>query len=374
MRFSRSKPGALISVAAHIGLFVAAMTLFANTNKFEDATEMTPVDVISDSELTQITKGERKAKELTPGPRVDKLSDKQDTPPEPPLNQAQKDTPSPPQQAPKQPEAGADRPDLTPTPPKRLASTKPALDKPVENERTESITPQASKEKPASTETKPDPEDAEVIKPTPPPRPKLETETKSTPSPPVKPKPRLKADELAKLLESTKEQEKGEVADKSEKGSKPKSGEENAPTSKFSAESILNLLTREAPQRRAATGQELRTASLGAAEGAAQKLSATMEARIAGYIHDHYHPCWASALTLGGATFTPVVEFHLTRDGALEGRPQLLNPSNNPVEQARGEQALQAVRRCSPMKIPDEFMPFYEQSLREITIRFQDTH
>jgi colicin import membrane protein len=81
-----------------------------------------------------------------------------------------------------------------------------------------------------------------------------------------------------------------------------------------------------------------------------------------------------SALSLGGATYAPVVEFHLSRTGELEGRPKLVNGPNNPVEHARGEQALQAVRRCSPMKIPPDFMPYYDEVLRDITIRFRDEH
>ena len=362
MRFSRSEPGVIVSIAAHIGLFIAAMTLFATTDKFEDAAEMIPIDVVSDSELNSVVKGERTAKEVKPGPRVDKLADKPDTPPEPPLNQAEKDKPAPPQQAQKLPEPSSSSE-------AQKLSSPPTPEKQPEAKAPEPKQSPAARDKTANEDEKSEIEEAEVIKPKPPKRPKFETETKDIATP--KPSPRLKADELAKLLENKK---KLEDADQAEKEPKPKSGEENTLASKFSASSIMNLLTREAAQRRAATGQELKTASLGAPEGAADKLSATMESRIAAYIHDHYHPCWASALSLGGATFAPVVEFHLSREGALEGRPQLMNPSNNPVEQARGEQALQAVRRCSPMKIPDEFKPFYDQTLRDITIRFQDSH
>jgi colicin import membrane protein len=224
------------------------------------------------------------------------------------------------------------------------------------------------------------------VKPKPPtrPKPEKETEAKETPKPEKveKPKKRLEVDEVAKLLDSRKAQEKpakpesheGETAEKSVKGAKPKSGDESAPKSKFDAADISKLLSREAPQRRAATADQIRTASIGAPEGSAPKMSASMESRIASYIHDHYHPCWASALSLGGATFAPVVEFHLSRDGALEGRPRLMNPSANSVEQARGEQAVQAVRRCSPMRIPPEFMPYYEEALHDVTIRFQDAN
>lgn len=362
MRFSRSEPGVIVSLVAHIGISIAAMTLFATTGKFEDAAEMIPIDVVSDSELNSVVKGERTAKEVKPGPRVDKLADKQDTPPEPPLNQAEKDKPAPPQQAQKLPEPSSSSE-------AQKLSSPPKPEKQPEAKTTELKPTPTANDKTASEDKKPEIDEADVIKLKPPKRPKFETETKDIATP--KPPPRLKADELVKLLENNK---KLEEADKAEKEPKPKSGEENTLASKFSASSIMNLLTREAAQRRAATGQELKTSSLGAPEGAADKLSATMESRIAAYIHDHYHPCWASALSLGGATFAPVVEFHLSREGVLEGRPQLMNPSNNPVEQARGEQALQAVRRCSPIKIPDEFKPFYDQTLRDITIRFQDSH
>jgi colicin import membrane protein len=407
VRVSRSEPGVVVSSAAHAGLLLAALVLFSDPNKFDDAQEMIPVEVVTDDQLNQVAKGEKTARDLKPSPRVDKVSDKSELSPLPPLGEARKDVPTPPPPLKRAEDPGADDKPL-PTPPKRVAALPPApeppprpapekkpepkpAEKPVEKpvQAKPAPTPPA-KPKAAPVEEREEPQEAEVVKPKPPTRPKPEKQAKETPEPPKppqkaekpKPEPRLKTDEVAKLLESKKQEEKptkaesaeGETADKSVKGAKPKSGDETAPKSKFDAASISNLLSREAPQRRASTGKEVRTASLGAPDGAAEKMSASMEARIASYIHDHYHPCWASALSLGGATFTPVVEFHLSRDGALEGRPRLLNPSANPVEQARGEQALQAVRRCSPMRIPAEFMPYYEEALHEVTIRFQDAN
>jgi colicin import membrane protein len=329
-----------------------------------------------------VTKGEKTAKEVKPAPRVDRVADKTDLPPEPPLNAANKDVPAPPPQAPRRPEPGADNTAEPPTPPKRVAAPPPAAEPPPPEKKVakppEPAPKPPARDKAAVEEDKPEPEEAEVVKPKPPKRPKIDkAEDKPEETPP---KPRLRADDIVKLLEKRKEAEKpkenpdAETADKAAEDSKPKSGDETAPKSKFDLASIANLLSREAPQRRAATGQEVRPASLGAAEGAAEKLSASMESRIAAYIHDHYHPCWVSALSLGGATYAPVVEFHLSRTGELEGRPKLVNGSNNPVEHARGEQALQAVRRCSPMKIPPDFMPYYDEVLRDITIRFRDEH
>jgi hypothetical protein len=367
--------------------------LFSDAKKFEDAQEIVPVEVITDSALNQVAKGEKTARDLKPSQRVDKVAPPSDAKPLPPIAEAKKDVPTPPPPLRRLPDPGADD-TPEPTPPKRVAALpppeppkKPEPLKPAEAK--PAPTPPAKPKAAAPEEKQEEPKEAEVIKPKPPTRPKEakpeKEEAKETPKPeprPEKPKERLKVDEVAKLLESKKpldkptkpESREGEVAEKSVKGAKPKSGDESAPKTKFDAADISKLLSKEAPQRRAATGSEIKTASLGAPEGAAPKMSASIEARIASYIHDKYYPCWASALSLGGATFAPIVEFHLSREGALEGRPRLTNPSSNPVEQARGEQALQAVRRCSPIHIPAEFMPYYEEALHEVTIRFQDAN
>jgi len=412
MRVSRSEPGVVVSSAAHAGLLVVALVLFSDARKFDDVEEAVPVEVVTEEPRAQVSKGEKAARPAKSTPRVDKAAKEAEPKPHPPLAEAKKDAPVPPPPLRRMSDPGADdKPE--PTPPKRIAALPPAPEpptrpverkpeppKPVEKPAEAKPAPvPPAKPKAATPEAKePDePKEAEIVRPKPPVRPKPEKEVKDTAKPEKKPekaeakpepkpapeKPRLKADDVARLLESKRAEEKpvrtengaeSETAEKSAKGSKPKSGDESAPKSKFDAASIANLLSKEAPQRRAATGKEVKTAALGAPEATAPKLSASMEARIASYIHDHYHPCWASALSLGGATFAPVVEFHLSREGALEGRPRLLNPSANPVEQARGEQALQAVRRCSPMRIPAEFMPYYEEALREVTIRFQDAN
>ncbi|KAF0210144.1 MAG: TolA [Methylocystaceae bacterium] len=376
MKISRSEPGFPLSSAIHAGLLLAAFVLFSDARKFDDAVETVPVDLVTDSELTQIMKGEKTAREIKPTPRVDKVAPEAETKPEPPLAQAKKDIATPPPPVRPLPQPTAD--DAPPTPPKRVAALPPKPEpppKPVEKQpepkpvaKPKAAPPEPDKKEPEKKE----PEEAEVVKPKPPARTKPDHTAKDAAAT-EKPKERLKIDEVAKLLDSKKPQDKpepetsiGELA--------PKSGEENAPKSKFDAASISKLLSHEAPQRKAATGRATQAAALGAPTGAAATMSASMEARIAAYIHDHYYPCWASGLSLGGQSYTPIVEFHLSRDGELEGRPKLLNASASPTEHARGEQAMQAVRRCSPMRIPPEFLPYYEEALHDVTIRFQDAN
>ena len=391
MRFSRSKPGFVVSSAVHAGLLLATLLLFSDSKKFDDAMETVPVEVVSDSQFNQIMKGEKTAREVKTAPRVDKVADVTDAKPHPPLADAKKDVPTPPPALKRLADPGEDEKLETPTPPKRVAALPPPAPTPPP-ERADpkpAPTPPAKPKAAAPEPEKAEPAEAEIVRPKPPTRPTPEkTVTETPPKKPAPEKPkadrRLKIDEVAKLLQAKRQEEKpdraqkpddakGELAEKPVAGGKPKSGDETAPKSKFDAASISNLLSRETPQQRASTGREkTRTASLGAPTGTAAKMSPSMEARIGQYIKDHYHPCWASGLSLGGETYAPIVEFRLSREGALEGYPRLLNPTSNPVARARADQALQAVRRCSPMTIPTEFMPYYEEALHEVSIKFTD--
>ena len=79
-----------------------------------------------------------------------------------------------------------------------------------------------------------------------------------------------------------------------------------------------------------------KTASLGAPTANAARMSPTMEAQINDYLIENYRRCWQAALVQNARSYVPLVEFHLTRAGALEGPPRLLNPSSDPIERSRG--------------------------------------
>jgi colicin import membrane protein len=388
VNFPRTKPGFPISAAAHAGLLAATLIAFAQAPKFAETPETVPIEVITDQQLNQIMKGEKTAHAVKAAQRAEKVAEQVETHPHPPQAEAKRDVPTPPPSFKRTAEpSDDDAPEKpvkeAPTPPKRMAAltpeppTRPAP--PPKAVPAPPVKPQA-KAAPDPDEDKPD--DAEVVKPKPPVKPKLEKALKEPPTPPKpseKPKetPRLKTDEVAKLLQQKKLENKAAKADdgdesdaeKSEKPSKtaesktakPKSGDETAPKSKFSAANIANLLSHEAPQQRASSGRErTQLASLGAPTATAAKMSPSLQGRIDSYTVEHYRKCWATTLSMNAMTYVPRVEFRLSRAGALEGEPRLLNPSTNPIEKARGEQALAAVRRCSPMQIPAEFTSYYD--------------
>jgi len=362
VRISSKSPGFLVSAALHAGLLAAALLAVADAHKFEDAQEAVAVEVVSDSQLNKISKGEKSAPQTPkPATRADKAAEEVKTPPHP--QEAKRDAPAPPPPLkriadPSEDEAENKPPKEAPAPPKRIAALAPEKPAP-----TPPMKPAAAKAAPEPQKNEPD--EAEVVRPKPPQKPKLEKSEKDAPAPPEKPKEaqRLKVDEVAKLLKQKKIERDGkadtETAEKNPPAPKPKSGDETAPKSRFSATSIATLLSHEAP-RQAATAPQTQLASLGAPTGSAPKLSPSLQGRIDAYTVEHYRRCWATTLSMHALTYTPRIEFRLSRTGALEGEPQLQNPSSNPVEKARGEQALAAVRRCSPMPIPAEFAAYYD--------------
>jgi colicin import membrane protein len=75
----RRKPGMPVSVGLHAAVLVASIVTFSSPKKFEDATESIAVEVVSESALAEMMKGERDAKKQpTPTPRVDRVADRKE--------------------------------------------------------------------------------------------------------------------------------------------------------------------------------------------------------------------------------------------------------------------------------------------------------
>ncbi|MDR3460802.1 MAG: cell envelope biogenesis protein TolA [Beijerinckiaceae bacterium] len=366
----KNNAGFIASCAVHGVALVFLMLNFTPAPKFNDAEESVPVEMITASELNQVTNGEKTAKPLpVPQRRVDKIAAVTESKPLPPIAEAKKDIALPPSPAKPQADPGQDDKPV-PTPPQRVAALppeKPAPEKPAVSEPEPPRRP--APEPPKAVEDKPPPPDAEAVEPKPVPRPKQETKTDlpkppekrpvvkevKTPEPPKKPEPKFKPDELAKLLKDTKD-DKPAV--------KPKAGNEakEPPRRDFDPNSISALLDHDAPQRKASTGQKLtQEASLGLPTAHAATLSPSMMAQLDQILIDQYHGCW-SYFGLGAAqNYVPEVRVHLAQDGSLSGTPTLLNPPTDPNLRSLADSALRAVEKCNPLKIPERFTPFYDQ-------------
>jgi colicin import membrane protein len=360
VKFSRSEPGFALSAAIHLGLLAAMLVAFSQEMKFEDAQEAIPVETITDSQFSQIMKGEKSAKEPAPKPRAERVAEIAEPKPTPPTPEAKHDVPAPPPPMKRLPDPGEaeDKPTppaptppppppppipVPPTPPQRPAPPKPAAKAP----------PQEDKEE----EEK---DDAEPVKPPVRPKPpeKAEAKPAPAPTPPPKPAPKPepkppKLDEVAKLLAESKDKP----------GSRPKSGDESheqRPSPNLAE--ISKMLSREPPQALASPGRELsKTAALGAPNASAQKMSPSLSDALNGLLMEQYKACWNYLPLSNGPKYVPWIRVAYRPDGSLAGEPVLTNPPSDPVSRALAESAMRAVRRCNPLKIPDRFKPFYEQ-------------
>jgi colicin import membrane protein len=361
----KNNPGFIASCAVHGTALVFLMLNLTPAPKFNDAEETVPVEMVTASELNQVTQGEKTAKPLpVPQRRADKVAAVTEAKPLPPVAEAKKDIPLPPSPAKPQADPGEDDKPV-PTPPQRVATAEPEPPR------------RPAPEPPKAVEDKPPPPDAEAVEPKPVPRPKPETKTElpkppekkpvvkevKVPEPPKKPEPKFKPDELAKLLKETKDDRPA---------AKPKAGNEakEPPHRDFDPNSISALLDHEAPQRKASTGQKLtQEASLGLPTAHAATLSPSMMAQLDQILIDQYHGCW-SYFGLGATqNYVPEVRVHLAQDGTLTGTPTLLNPPADPNLRSLADSALRAVEKCNPMKIPERFAPYYDQWAKRV-VRF----
>ncbi len=329
------KPGYIASSGAHAALLALALLSFSRSPKFEDAPETIPIEMVSMQDFNQIMHGDKTAKQVQPKQRADKIADTVEAKPKPPVAEAKRDVPTPPPPLKRISDPGeADKVEPQ-KPPVQAATTPPPPAKPAP------VPPVADKS-----------QDAEAIQSTPksqPPKPAPKKETKQ---------PELKFDQIAKLLAEDK----------------PKSGDDSKdPPRKFSADDIARLLSKEAQQRKAATGKELQqVASLGSPTASAEKMSPSLMAQMEGWFHDRFQGCWTQPITLPpGPKYVPMIRVPLNLDGSLAGDPTLLNPPDDPAWQPLADSAMRAVHTCDPLPVPDIFKPYYEE-WRDRTVRFID--
>ena len=358
MKVSWSEPGVVISASVHLALLAMTLVAFTDSPKFEDAQESVPVEILTDQQFNQITKGQKDARlQPTPSIKADKASEVEEKRPTP-VVEAKVDVPTPPPPLKRIPDPGESNEPETPTPPQRVAVLPPEPVKP------EPPKPPVRPPEPVKAEPKPEPPkpDAEAIEPPKPPqRPKEEPKKVEVtpPLPPTKARPPQKDEPLdrtavAKLLEKKDDTQKP--------ASKPKSGDETSTTkARFDVAAISNVLSHEPPGSRASSARTAsQTASLGSPTANAAKMSPSMWGQLDGLLQEQYKQCW-SYIGLSSTRYIPQIKVAYASDGSLVGQPQLLNQPSDPGLRSLSDSALRAVRRCNPLKIPPQFMPYYDQ-------------
>ena len=288
------------STALHGALLALLVLGFASAPKFADTPEAIPIETISLSELNQIANGEKDAK---PAP--------QSAPAPPPPSQP---APTPP------PKPEAAQP--PPTPPK------------AENPPPKPASPQKADATPP-----PDPEPMPPERPEPPPPPPKAAVQEATVEPPVRPK----------FIDPPSERPKEPQPEK------PK------PSRNFDPNSIAKLIG----QGKTPTAAPTQTASAtpqGLPHHDAPHMSMSMASALDAWLTESYLNCWTPPPGMpDGDTYVAEIKVIFNPDGSLSSRPVLLNPPSDRAWRAHAESAMRAVRKCDPLRVPAEYMPFFEQ-------------
>jgi colicin import membrane protein len=395
LNFNRSEPGLWLSGGAHVALFLAGVLSFSST-KLPDADEGIPVEVITDNQFSEITKGELQAKQAQPDPKP-RAERQADTRQERDPGEAKQDAPAPPKRPAEvklaEEEASA------PPPSQRLAEAKPEAAPPPP---ARPAPPQAdAKAEAAKAEAQKLAElEAEAIE-----HAKQEAAKKAEAKAQADAKARADAKaqaELKALAEAAAAKAEAEAKAKAEAARQKALAEAKARAEadakakelalakakaeteakarkqaeladKFDAGDIRQLLASKAPSQSAgAAAQEInKTASLGTATGSAQRLNPSQRDQLMGLLRDQLHRCWQAPMAAQGNDKPPVpsVRVKLNQDGSLAAEPAVMNPSSDALFRTVADSATRATRRCAPLKIPAQFAPYY-QDWKDLVVNF----
>jgi hypothetical protein len=310
----RSYSGFAGSAALHGAVLALILLGFASAPKFADSPESIPIETVSLSELNQIMNGEKDAKPAPqppprpPAPPADLRASAEPAPPPQPASPAQSAPPPPPKAETPRPQPPPPQP-----PPKADAAPPPPETEPMPPERPE---------------------------PPPPPKPAVQ---QAAVEPPARPK----------FIDAQPERPKEPTPDK------PK------PAHNFDPNMIAKLIGQSKPSTPAAAAPS-QTAPAAAPQGLphhdAPRMSMSMASALDAWLTESYLNCWTPPPSMPeGDTYVAEIRVIFNPDGSLSARPVLLNPPTDRAWRAHAESAMRAVRKCDPLKVPAEYMPFFDQ-------------
>jgi len=372
-----------------VALFLVGVLSFSST-KLPDADEGIPVEVITDNQFSQITKGELQAKQALPDPKP-RAERQADTRQERDPGEAKHDAPAPPKR-PAEMKVAEEEASAPPSAEKVAEAAPPPPPSRAEAAKAEAAKAEAAK---AEAQKLAEKLEAEAIE-----NAKIEAAKKAEADAKARAEAKAKADakaaeakaqaELKALAEAAKAEAEAKakaeaarqkaVAEakalaqaKAKAEAEAKARKQAALADKFSAGDIRQLLASKDPsQSTGAAAHEInKTASLGTAAGTAQRLNPSQRDQLMGLLRDQLHRCWQAPIATQGSDKPPVpsVRVKLNQDGSLAADPAVMNPSSDALFRTVADSATRATRRCAPLKIPAQFAPYY-QDWKDLVVNF----
>lgn len=420
--FDRREPGVWISAGTHVAL-LGLVLLGVSAPALPEAQEGVPVEVITEQQLSEITKGERQADKPMPNaqPRADRQAEKvEDREPE----NAKTDAPTAPTRTAEMKIANAEEMPLRAVPDvneaeaaqaakaaqekreadkaakaaaekaaadkaaaakaaaeskakaeaaakaaeaKAEAEKREQLEKLIEREEAEAAAQakaeaakKAAEAKAAEAKAK-----AEAAKKAAEAKAKAEAEAERqkeiAEAKAEAEREKAEAAEKAKAEAAAKAKAKAVADAKAKADAEAKARQQAALAEKFNAGDIRSMLASKAPsQSTGATGHTVqKVAALGAATGNAQRLSPSLRDALVGLLQQQIERCYSAPPGAAQGVVLPVLDIRLNPDGSLSTEPRIMRGGASAVDQSIAQAALRAVRRCAPYRIPTTYAPYY---------------
>ena len=356
LKFNPSEPGFWVSGTAHTVLLAAAMIGLSSVSEFPDAQEGIPVEIITDNQISQITKGETTAKQVLDKakPRAERIADKTELR-DP--GEDKRDAPAPPKRPEEMKVADKEEPvaaQAAPPPPPPSSAAKAEADAKAKAEEQQKLIEKAEaeaieKQKAAEAKAK---AEAEA-------KAKAEAEAKAQAEAKRIAEAKAKAEAEAKAKAEAEAKKVAEAKAKAE--AEAKARKEAQVAKKFDPGDLKQFLdNKERSQSSGATGAEVqKTASLGTATGSSAKLSPSMRDALMGILREQMERCYNAPISASGNQVTaPILDIRLNQDGSLSSDPTIIRAGSTSIDRAVADAALRAVRRCR-FEIPAKFGPYY---------------
>jgi colicin import membrane protein len=193
----------------------------------------------------------------------------------------------------------------------------------------------------------------------PPPKPEP-TPPKADAQPPPRPEPPPK---LADADEPVQPPPRPKIIETPPERPKEPTPEKPKPAHNFDPNTIAKLIGQSKPSTPAiAPTQTAAATPQGLPHHDASRMSMSMASALDAWLTESYLNCWTPPPGMPeGDTYVAEIRVIFNPDGSLSGRPVLLNPPADRAWRAHAESAMRAVRKCDPLKVPAEYMPYFEQ-------------
>jgi hypothetical protein len=99
----------------------------------------------------------------------------------------------------------------------------------------------------------------------------------------------------------------------------------------------------------------------------------SMTSSFDAWLMQSYVKCWTPPPTKPkGEVYVAEIKITLNHDGSLSASPVLLNPPTDFAWGPHAKSAIQAVKKCDPLRVPTQYLPYFEKWKVE-TIHFDPT-